>query len=360
MILLRGVVFLLGGSVVLATLFSVVRTFVLPRGEPDMLSRIVFLTIRHVFNLWTGRAHSYRAKDRIMAFYAPVGLLMLLPGWFAGVLAGYTAMFWGLGANSWYDAFRTSGSSLLTLGFATANTWPELVLTFSEATVGLILVALLIAYLPTMYAAFSRREVAVTLLEVRAGNPPSAVEMLIRYNRIHGLDRLTEQWRVWEAWFADIQESHTSLAALVFFRSPRPEHSWITAAGAVLDAAALTLSAVDVPPDPQAALCLRAGHLALHHIAEFFHIPHSSDPSPDDPISITRAEFDAAYVELAAQGVPLKPDRDQAWRDFAGWRVNYDAALLNLAGLVMAPAAPWSADRAVKYQMPLIARNGPG
>jgi hypothetical protein len=165
---------------------------------------------------------------------------------------------------------------------------------------------------------------------------------------------------VWEAWFADIRESHTSLAALVSLRSPRPEHSWITAAGAVLDAAAVTLSAVDVPPDPQASLCLRAGHLALHHIADFFHIPHSRDPAPDDPISITRAEFDAAYDELAAQGVPLKPDRDQAWRDFAGWRVNYDAALLNLAGLVMAPAAPWSADRAVKYQMPLIARNGPG
>ncbi len=119
------------------------------------------------------------------------------------------------------------------------------------------MVALLIAYLPTMYAAFSRREQAVNMLEVRAGSPPSAVEMLLRFRRIHGLDKLGEYWRTWETWFADIEESHSTLATLVFFRSPRPEMSWVTAAGAVLDAAALTLSAVDVPYEPSAALCIR-------------------------------------------------------------------------------------------------------
>ncbi len=82
-------------------------------------------------------------------------------------------------------------------------------LSFSEALIGLIMVAMLMAYLPTMYAAFSRREQAVSMLEVRAGNPPSALEMLLRFNRIHGLDKLSDYWKTWEAWFADIEESHT-------------------------------------------------------------------------------------------------------------------------------------------------------
>ena len=103
----------------------------------------------------------------------------------------------------------------------------------------MILVALLMAYLPTMYAAFSRREQAVSMLEVRAGNPPSALEMLLRFNRIQGLDKLGDYWKTWEVWFADVEESHTTLPALVFFRSPRSDNSWITAAGAVLDTAAI-------------------------------------------------------------------------------------------------------------------------
>jgi hypothetical protein len=215
---------------------------------------------------------------------------------------------------------------------------------------GLIMVALLIAYLPTMYAAFSRREQAVNMLEVRAGSPPSALEMLLRFNRIHGLDKLADYWRTWEGWFADIEESHSTLAALVFFRSPRPEASWVTAAGTVLDAASLTLSAVDVPYEPSAALCNRAGYLALHEITHSFDIqlPHSPH-FPDDPISISRAEFDEALTQLAAAGLPIKSDREQAWKDFAGWRVNYDRALIELCKLVMAPFAPWSSDRIAEH-----------
>jgi hypothetical protein len=221
-----------------------------------------------------------------------------------------------------------------------------------------MLAALLVSYLPTIYAAFSRRETAVTLLEVRAGAPPSAVEMLKRYNRIHGLDQLRDQWRTWETWFADIEESHTSLAALVFFRSPQPDHSWITAAGAVLDTAALTLAAVDIPNDAQAALCIRAGYLALRHISAFFDISFNPNPHyPDDPISVTRADFDDALAELSQAGVPLKPDREQAWRDFAGWRVNYDRVLLAMCSLTMAPLAPWSSDRAPAFVSPPLFRK---
>jgi hypothetical protein len=90
----------------------------------------------------------------------------------------------------------------------------------------------------------------------------------------------------------------------------------------VLDAASLTRSVLDVPTDPQADLCIRAGYLALRRIADFFDVPYNPDPQYGDPIHVSRGEFDAACEKFAAQGIPLKPDRDQAWRDFSGWRVN--------------------------------------
>jgi hypothetical protein len=281
-----------------------------------------------------------------MALYAPIALLMLLPVWLMLVLLGYTLMLWAINQTTWYQALRASGSSLLTLGFLEPEGWLSTSLEFTEATIGLILVALLIAYLPTMYAAFSRRESKVTLLEVRAGDPPWSVTMLERYQRIHGLEKLGEEWQAWENWFADIEESHTSLPALIFFRSPLPNHSWITAAGTVLDAAALMLSSVDIRPDPRAALCIRAGYLCLYRIADFLDISYNPAPHfPNDPMSITQETFNAALDLLENSDIPLKEDRQQAWLDFAGWRINYDTVLLALARLTLAPEAPWTGDR---------------
>jgi hypothetical protein len=128
----------------------------------------------------------------------------------------------------------------------------------------------------------------------------------------------------------------------------------------VLDAASLTLSTVDVPADSRAALCIRAGYLALRRIADYLNIPYYANPDPDEPISVTREEFGAACGRLESAGVPLKPDRDQAWRDFAGWRVNYDRVLLDLAGLIVVPDSPWAGDRASIFRMPpVIRRNKP-
>lgn len=349
MIIIRILVFILGAALVLRTIFSAIRTFILPRGANDGMVSILFVSIRRLFDLFLRRSDSYKTIDRVMAYYAPLSLIGLLPFWAFSLLVGYSLMYWALGTDSWYRAFRISGSALFTLGYATADTLAATLLEFSEAAVGLMLVALLIAYLPSMYSAFSRRETAVTLLEVRAGDPPSAVEMLKRFHRIHGLDRLSEQWSTWEVWFGDMDESHTSLAALVFFRSPVPTHSWVTSAGAVLDAAALTLAAVDIPNDPQAALCVRAGYLTLRHICDFFNLSYPPVPFfPEVPVSITRAEFDLALADLEANGIPLKEDREQAWLDFAGWRVNYDTPLLALAQLTLAPYSSWTGDRSYK------------
>ncbi len=354
LVVVHVLVFALGLVIIVTPIFSAVRTVVLPRSVNDRISRIVFIRIRHLFDWVASFAHTYKRRDRIMAFYAPVAVLALPITWLVLVCGGYTLLYWAIGVPSWRVAFTESGSALLTLGFSVPSSLPGVVLVFSEAALGLGLVALLISYLPTIYQAFSRREAAVTLLEVRAGSPPSAIELILRYHRIQGMERAGILWPAWEAWFGELEETHTSLGVLAFFRSPNPARSWVTAAGAILDAAALFASTLDVPRDAQQDLCVRAGYIALRSIADFYLIPFNAHPQPGDPISVTRAEYDAACDRLIESGVPLKPDRDQTWRDFAGWRVNYDEPLLALANLTMAPIAPWSSDRARGPWLPAV------
>jgi hypothetical protein len=277
---------------------------------------------------------------------------MLLIVWLALILAAYTGVYWGMGRHSVSEAFSLSGSALLTLGFRRPPDVATTALVFTEGALGLILLAMLITYLPSIYSVFSRRETTVAGLEVRAGSPPSGIELLQRSWRVDELQSLHDVWKRWEEWFLDIAETHTSFPAVVFFRSPQPEHSWVTASGAVLDGASLLLSSVDGPADPQAAYCIRAGYLALRRVADFFGIPYDPEPGPDDPISVIRDEFDEALEALARQGLPLVADHDEAWRAFQGWRVNYDRVLVALGGLTMAPYAPWSSDRSIRDWRP--------
>ena len=349
-----------GGVVLLiATLLSVVKSVVLPRAEISTMTRMHFLALRRIFDLIASPRRSFRFRDRVMAFYAPMGLVLLPGVWVALLLLAFTGIFWGTGIHPISEAFATSGSSLFTLGFVRPAGSGRVMLSFLEAGLGLGIVSLMISYLPTIYGAFARREAAVGMLEVRAGLPPSPAELLIRYARIDWLDHIDEElFPVWESWFVDIEESHTSQPALVFFRSPHPERSWITAAGCVLDTAALVASVVDRDDDAEVDVMLRTGFFTLRRIADYFGIDYDQNPKPGDPISVTRAEFDLVCVELHAAGVPLKADRDQAWKDFAGWRVNYDTVLVALCALVMAPPAKWSTDRITgAYQRPAVFRR---
>ena len=350
----RVLAFLTGAAIVLGTLASAVKTVVVPRAEPVLLARWVFVSLRKPFDMRVRRAATWEDSDRIMSRFAPFALLTLPLVWVASVIVGFMPIYWALGIDWPRDAFEQSGSSLLTLGFAVDRQGPVLAVTFVQAALGLGLVALLISFLPTMYQLFSRREVLVSQLDVRAGTPPTPVALFRRAKLIGWIEELDGFWLDWERWFTEVEESHTSYLALSFFRSPHHGRSWITAAGAVLDSAALRASAIDLPRSWQAQLCLRAGYLALRRIAGAYGVRFDPDPAPTDPISITRDEFDQVLAQLAEIGVPLKPDRDQAWRDFAGWRVNYDTALLALSGLLMAPLSPWSSDRGINYRVRLV------
>ncbi len=342
---LNVVFFVIGVTVVFIVVDAAIRTFVVPRGSVVMFTALTFLAIRQVFRPFAPARAGYERRDRVMAVYGPFALLALPVVSIVLIFFAYAFMFRGLEHYGWRSAIETSGSSLLTLGFVKPPDLPSVFLALSEASIGLGLLALLIAYLPTIYNAFSRREVTVTDLSIRAGTPPTPREWLVRAQRTGFLDDMDRYWELWMGWFTEVQETHTSYGALAFFRSPHPHRNWVTAAGAVLDTASIRLAVCDIPWTPAAPLCIRSGFVALREIAGFFGYDFVTDPAPDDPISIARDEFDELYDALAAAGVPVFSDRDRAWRDFAGWRVNYDQVLHALAALVDAPYAPWISDR---------------
>lgn len=351
MIAAKIIVGVLGALLALSTLGSAVRTVVVPRGEQTFVSRLAVLPMRKLFLLVAARQKNPARADAIKARFGPSALMMFPFLWAGGVIIGCSGVFWALGVEPYRHALVLSGSSMTTLGFRSTSDLPTLTLSIVEGIVGLGLVALLISFLPTIYGAFSRRETAVAKLHLRDTNAdgvPSPSALLWRRHQIESLDEMTPMWTEWEDWFVEVEETHTSFPILVFFRSPVPERSWIGSAGIALDSAALYCSVLDVPREPRAQLMIRTGTLSLRRVCDYFGFAYDPDPSPTDPISITRVEFDETFDFFAEAGKPMVADRDQAWRDYAGWRVNYDRPLLSLASFVDAPPIPWATDRHIE------------
>lgn len=332
----------LGGVVlVVTTLSAAIRSFVLPRNEVVRLNVRVFVCIRLVFDLAAKMANSYERRDRIMAHYAPVALVALPVVWEALVGLGYTSMYWALGEGSWARCYELSSSSLMTLGTTDTRDVAIAALTYSEAALGLLLLTLLLSYLPTIYQAFSRREVTVALLELRAGTPPTASCLLSWLNHDGSVQNDDVQWAAWEQWFVEIEESHTSLPILTFFRSPQPGRSWVTSSGLILDTAVLLFAAVDGPRSRQVEITFKAGCLALNRVYRFFDGKAGSEPSPllpnELPEDPRRTDFDSACHDLAESGLKLCDDRDAAWARYNELRSRYASALEFLSRLTMAP-----------------------
>ncbi|WP_426490123.1 hypothetical protein [Hymenobacter sp. 102] len=336
--LIHALAFTAGVYVVADTVLAAIRSFVLPRSDSAWLNTVVFRVVRWVFEAAARLGRSYQQRDRILALYAPVGLVMLPIAWLTAVSAGYTAIFWGLGEGNLERCFRISNSSLLTLGsedpshevLATA-------MSYSEATLGLLLLTLLISYLPTMYQAFSRRELTVARLELRAGLKASAVQLLLWLHHSGSLPGDGSQWRAWEEWFVEIEETHTSLPIMAFFRSPQPGRSWITTADIILDAAALISSTVDQPRDAHLELCFKAGCISLNRVARYFRYEAGAEESAGEtPPSPHHDNFREAYARFQAAGISLLPE-PAAWAHYQQLRGRYAGAVAYLTRLIMAP-----------------------
>ncbi len=358
--LARILVGLASAALAAAAVRSALRSIVVPRGVPDRLTRFVFRAVDAPTAWRAGRASSSSELDRRTATLAVRLLLALLVTWLVAIwLAGAGAQ-WALAGGSAGRAFSASASAMTTLGVLSGPGGASAA-AYVEAVLGVGLIALIIAYLPSLYAAFSRREALVTKLAMRTGLPPAAPAILGRlWTQAGSQTVLNETWRAWEDWFVDLSESHTSLPVLAFFRSPQTAKSWITAAGAVLDAAALALAAVDGDWAPETGMCLHTGINSLRHIADFHGIPYRHD-APDTTIAVSEDEVIAACQELKAAGVAVVADLGAAYSRFRGSRAAYDRILLALCAYLYAPPAPWSSDKVVANRpRPPVIHLGPG
>jgi hypothetical protein len=340
---LRVLAGLAGGWLVITTVSGAIRSFVLPRNESVRLNMFVFGGVRALFDFAARRASTYAHRDRILAHYAPVGLVALPIGWLALVGLGYTGIYWALGVKDFTKSYELSGSSLLTLGTTSEGGFAINVFSYSEATIGLLLLTLLISYLPTIYQAFSRREIVVAQLELRAGAPPLASGLLRWLGHDGDFTNDDDQWLAWEKWFVEIDESHTSLPVLAFFRSPQAGRSWVTSAGLILDAANLLFSALDVPRSRQVELTFTAGCLAVNRVRRFFDHKAETEPTelrtPEEVAAANpgRAAFARTWQELREAGLPLRASEEAAWQHYQERRTRYANSVEFLSQLLLAP-----------------------
>ena len=356
----RVVVALAAAAVAVLAVQSAVRTIVVPRGIPDRLARAVFRVLDAPTAWRARRASSSGQLDRRTAGLAIRLLMALLVTWLGAIWLAGAGLQWALGLGSAGQPFAASASALTTLGVLSGPGGASAA-AYAEAVFGVGLLALVIGYLPSLYAAFSRREAVVTKLSMRTGLPPAGPVILRRLWQPAGPQTvLRETWQAWEDWFVDLSETHTSFPVLAFFRSPQTAKSWITAAGAVLDAAALALAAVQTDWGPETAQCLHAGIVSLRHIADFYGIPYQRGTA-NATIAVTLDEVTAACQALTAAGVPVVSDRDAVYDRFRARRAEYEDVLLALCAYVYAPPAPWSSDKVVAPRSrPPIIRVGPG
>ena len=325
----------------LLILDAAIRTFLLPRVANVRLSRWVAKLVGAIFRMIARTSKSYPVRDRILSLYASIVLLSYQTLWLVVSLLAFSLGFIAAGAPSFFLALKLSGSSLFTLGTTTAQ-GDLAVLQFIEAAVGLTLLALLIAFIPTLYSAFQRREFSVSRLSVRAGIPATPWGVLEIAKSVESFERLDELWREWEQWFIEVGETHTTLPILNYYRSPNANQTWIGSAATVLDAAALFNAAVDAKPSPTAGLCIRSGWLTLRRLADYFKIPYPTNLHRSIPIAISREEFDIVLERLERSGVALVADREAAWLDYVGWRVNYDAIIEACYHLFNCPRTDWT------------------
>lgn len=347
----RWVAAVFGALLVITVWSSVIGTLIVSRAVASWLTRWVDRVVVVTYRLVTRTVADYRTRDRILATQAAAILLTQLVSWLGIAFVGFTLILWPFASRGIATAFTDAGSSIFTLGFAEPRGTAPAALVFLAAATGLVVVALQIGYLPTLYAAFNRRETEVSLLNARAGVPSWGPELLARTHYALGsgvstLDTLPDLYERWERWAADVAESHTTYLSLVRFRSPRELSSWVTSLLAVLDSAALILTlAPEEAPTVPARLCLRGGFQCFRRVARAMGMDVPEEADPGTGITLTYEEFLDAVRRMREVGFPITRDPADAWPEFVGWRVNWEREAYWVAEAVDAVPALWSGPR---------------
>jgi hypothetical protein len=339
-----------GALLVLTAAVSEIGTLIVPRPIGSWLTRLVDRLVNGAFRIVTGPIADYRRRDRVLAAQAAAILLAQLAAWLGIFFVGYSLLLWPFVPDI-TTAFTTAGPALWEIGSSHVSGAAEHAIQDIASLSGIITVTLQIAYLPTLYSAFNRRENEVALLNARAGVPSWGPELLARTHYALGsgvstIDTLPDLYAQWERWAADVAESHATYLPLVRFRSPKPLSSWVTALLAVLDSAALflALSPQEAPVVP-ARLCLRSGLLCFNEVARAMGIEIPGMPDRAAGITLRYDEFLDAIARMREVDFPIERTPEQAWPDFVGWRVNYERAAYAVATAVEAVPALWSGPR---------------
>ncbi len=345
MTIIRWLGFAAGIVLLLTTASSVIKTLLIPRAARSVFGSVLGWLVRGAFTKITARVEDLVQRERILAAGGPAWVIALLVTWLACLLLGFALLLWPLNQHTFPLALEEAGSSLFTLGFVRPYGAGPVAVVFLAGASGLGLVALLIAYLPVLYTAFNRREIQVRTLEALAGSPPWGPELLARQALIGDVAYLPKVYERWTEWAADIAESHTNYRTLVYFRSPDPNTSWLLGLLAVLDAAALHLALNPGTAPAEARPLLRVGYITMRKLARSLGMAVTEDPHPEDPIVLTREEFDEAMDRMRRAGWVFEREPDEAWPHFHGWRVNYESAAYALARFLDVPPAVWSGSR---------------
>jgi hypothetical protein len=337
-----------GLALIVVVFYDLFQTVVLPRPAVGKL-QLARKVVRPMWIVWrwvSRRTSRLERSEARLAAFAPVALLTLFLIWAAALILGYGLVLNGLAAQirppppDFITSIYISASTLVPLAYGDFVPEGFLVraVVIAESATGVVLVALAITLLFSLYESFRTREELVVSLDALAGAPPTAVQLLETTAKHHMRPPLDETFEEWRKWSATVLESHLAYPLLVYFRSSHDNEAWINPFGAVMDAAVLCLSTIDDGSDGPAHLMFTVGNHLVEDMSWVFNIKTS-----DDPI-VERAEFDAAVLRLGKVGYTMR-DVEASWKKFSELRAKYATGLNQMALWLAIPPAQWIGDR---------------
>jgi len=344
---MRVLVGIAGVVLVAVVLWEAFETIILPRRVTRVI-RVTRLMYLLTWRPWSALAQAIpnnRRREKLLSFFGPMSLIILLTIWAFGILFGFAAIHWAAGTNLggtdlsgfWADLYF-SGSTFFTLGLGdlTPTTNFERAITVAQAGVGIGFFAMVISYLPVLYQAFSRREVNISMLDARAGTPPTAGELLRRHHEAGDMESLNQLLKDSEKWAADLLESHLSYPVLCYFRSQHDNQSWLSALSTILDTCALVMVGVDGIPKWQAQLTFKMTRHAIVDLTQVF----NTSPLTSDGQRLTDQDFAQLRSALAETGVLISND-DGTEQTLAELREMYEPYLEVLSEYLLMPIPGW-------------------
>jgi hypothetical protein len=337
-----------GVFVLLAILLDAFETTILPR-RVQRGFRITSWFYRFTWRPWWKLAKQIKSKTRretFLGYFGPLSLLFLLMVWAFGLIFGFALLHWGAGEHvqlgkegvQFWTVLYLSGSTFFTIGFGDVlpTSGIERFLAVLEGGMGFAFLGIVIGYLPTIYSAFSKREIQISLLDARAGSPPTAMELLLRvgkYPQDAGLDVIL---RDWEHWAAEVLESHISYPMLSYFRSQHSNQSWLGALTMILDSSALVIAGVDDIRPEQAKLTFAMARHAVVDLTQVLNVRYQLaevDRLPPEELNILREK-------LAEKGVRVRNDA-QFEQKLAYLRTQYEPYAQAIATRLFITLPPW-------------------